>query len=320
VSRRLSAGGFIWSLAQLKGQRAAWALALAAVLAVLVLGWLLSQVLPLALIDFQHYAQVSRLIWHGQNPYGAVEVFAPPWLALFLAPLLPLPIKLASGIWVIIGLATIAATTLLAQRWLGAPRQAWARLGSLGFMLLTPAALFVYITGQLSALVVLAALLAGGELLRPRPRPWMMAITLAVTTFKPNIIWLPRCWLGALLAAWQPAAAHGLDQSLYHDDHLDCFRVCAGCLSTGHFNHSVAVGRAGRNGSDRQRDHGMKALVRPPTWARLAIWAVGYSAGAGGDAAGVRALTVASDAPGRHMAASRAGCRAGPGQRRGHLA
>ena len=169
---------------------------------------------------------------------------APPWLALFLAPLLPRPIKLASGLWVITSLASVAATTLLAQRWLGLPHRPWARLVSLVLMILTPAALFVYITGQLSALVVLAALVAGGELLRPAPRPWLLAIALASTTFKPNIIWLPTAlvglqllrrrewrsvaacagllaglaaisfawlpgWPGALLAAWQGGAYRG---------------------------------------------------------------------------------------------------------------
>lgn len=176
----------------------------------LALGWLLSQVLPLALIDFQHYYQASRLIWQGQNPYGIIEFFAPPWLALILAPLLLLPIKLASGLWVIACLASIAAATLLAQRWLGAPRHAWARVASLVFMMLTPAALFVYITGQLSALVVLAALLVGGELLRSEPRPWLLAIGLAVAAFKPNIIWLPTALAGlqmVRLRLWRSGAA-----------------------------------------------------------------------------------------------------------------
>jgi hypothetical protein len=60
-------------------------------------------------------------------------------------------------------------------------------------MMLTPAALFVYITGQISAIVVLAALVAAGELTRlgPGQRRWLVAIGLVVTTLKPNIIWLP---------------------------------------------------------------------------------------------------------------------------------
>jgi hypothetical protein len=221
-------------------------MALAALLLGLALAWLLSRVLPLALIDFQHYDQASHLIWQGQDPYGVIEFFAPPWLAIFLAPLLPLPIKLASAVWVMVCLASIGASAMISQQWLAAPRRPWARLGSLVFMLLTPAALFVYITGQLSGIVGLAALVAGGEFIRPdcAPRRWVLAVALAVTTVKPNIIWLPAAlitlqvvrqrdwraivacvvvlgalaalsfarlpvWPASLLAAWQGGAYRG---------------------------------------------------------------------------------------------------------------
>src|SRR5437870_1860070 len=107
----------------------------------LSLSWPLSRIQPpLALLDFQHYYQASHLIWQGQDPYGRVEFFAPPWLAIFLAPLLPLPIKLASAMWVMICLASNGAIAVISQQWLNAPRRPWARLGSLVFMLLTPAA------------------------------------------------------------------------------------------------------------------------------------------------------------------------------------
>ena len=185
---------------------------LVSLLMALALAWLLSQVLPLALIDFQHYDQAAHLIWRGQSPYGVVEFFAPPWLAILLLPLLPLPIKLASALWVMVCLASIGASAVLSQRWLDAPRRPWARLASLVFMLLTPAALFVYITGQLSGLVVLAALVAGGQLIHPGqpPRPWVLAVALAVTTFKPNIVWLPAVLAGLQVARqrdWRAAAA-----------------------------------------------------------------------------------------------------------------
>ena len=84
-----------------------WLVGLGALLAAVALAWLLSRVLrafsdtrfvPLALIDYLHYDQAARLIWQGKNPYGVVEYFAPPWLAVFLLPLLPLDIALASAL------------------------------------------------------------------------------------------------------------------------------------------------------------------------------------------------------------------------------
>src|SRR5262249_35906769 len=100
----------------------------------LALAWLLSRALPLTLLDFEHYVQPSPLLWQGQNPYGLVEFFAPPWLALLLAPLLPLPIKLASAIWILLTLAAIGATAGLSQQMAGAPRRRWARQASLVLM------------------------------------------------------------------------------------------------------------------------------------------------------------------------------------------
>ena len=98
----------------LPGRRnvANWAVVLVSLLMALVLAWLLSRVLPLDLIDFRHYEQASYLIWRGQNPYGVVEFFAPPWLAIFLLPLLPLPIKVASALWVMVCLASIGASAV----------------------------------------------------------------------------------------------------------------------------------------------------------------------------------------------------------------
>jgi hypothetical protein len=176
-----------------RGRLADWIVIVGSLVAGLALAWPLSRVLPLALIDFQHYYQASRLIWQGENPYGSIEFFAPPWLAVFLAPFLLLPIKFASAVWVMICLMSVGMTALLSEQWLGVPRRPVARLTVLALLMLTPAALFVYITGQLSAIVALGALVAGSEIVRRGPpvRPWLIAVGLALTTVKPNIIWLP---------------------------------------------------------------------------------------------------------------------------------
>lgn len=177
---------------------AGW-VALAILAAALALAWALSKVLPLALIDLGHYLQAARLIWQRASPYGAVEFFAPPWMALLLAPLLPLPIELASAIWILGALASVCAAALVALSWPGANLPPWARMAAVVLAALAPASLFVYITGQVSALVTLAAVLAGAELLRPRPRAAVIALALVITTLKPNIVWLPAAFIVAEL-------------------------------------------------------------------------------------------------------------------------
>jgi hypothetical protein len=176
-----------------RDRRTDWMVIVGSLVASLALAWALARVLPLALIDFQHYYQAARLIWQGQNPYGSIEFFAPPWLAVFLAPLLLLSITFASAVWVLICVMSIGMMALLSEQWLGVPQRAVARVGGLALLMLTPAAWFVYITGQLSAIVALGALVAGGEIVRrgPPARPWLIAVGLVLTTFKPNIIWLP---------------------------------------------------------------------------------------------------------------------------------
>jgi hypothetical protein len=184
-----------------------WALPLIAAAAV----YALYRSLPIALIDFEHYYAASRLLLQRQDPYGPVEFFAPPWLALLLAPLLLLPLRLAAAAWLLLLLAAVAFAAALAMAWLGFPRSPRPRLTLLVLAVLSPPAFFSYITGQVTPLVGLAALSAAWLIgtQREARNPWLTALALWLTLLKPHVVWLLALLCGLELLrrrAWRPLA------------------------------------------------------------------------------------------------------------------
>jgi hypothetical protein len=161
-------------------------LAAVVVAAVYVLG----QVLPICLLDFVHYYLASRALWQGHNPYGIIELFAPPWMALLLGPLLLLSPRMASAGWIVSMVGAIGGAAMLAVTWLEYPRRPRAKLAVLILGTLAPSALFVYITGHVTGLTGPAALLAAWLIGTGRVRryPWLVAAALLVTTLKPHIV------------------------------------------------------------------------------------------------------------------------------------
>jgi hypothetical protein len=61
----------------------------------LMVGAARTAILPMHLLDFENYMTGSRMIWHLENPYGEVEFFAPPWMAILIGPFLLLPLRAA---------------------------------------------------------------------------------------------------------------------------------------------------------------------------------------------------------------------------------
>lgn len=211
--------------------------------------------LPVRLIDYEHYQAGTRALWDGRNPYGIVEFFAPPWLALWLGPLLVLPTNRGAGLWLLLTLLSVGGTAALAARWVGQPSARLARLLGVAVTVLLPVSLFVYITGQLSALVGLALLAACIAIRSPRwsRRPWLIAAALVVTTFKPHVVIFPlllcglelvrqRSWrtlaalslLLALSAAFAFAVLPGWPGALASAWFAGAFRGGAGLVATGY--------------------------------------------------------------------------------------
>lgn len=204
--------------------------------------------LPLKLLDFENYLSATRMLQQRQNPYGVVEFFSFPWLALLILPLTLLPLDISSSIWLLINLICIEGSVLLALRWLGEkvnpPKLFFVTFAST----LMPGSIFAYITGQITPLVA-AALLFSAQSISSSSSIWLPAVGLFLTALKPNItalpvlifvlelirrrkwgiltvtfvgllifcgvteLWLPD-WLSSLIEAWETGSYRGGEQGL----------------------------------------------------------------------------------------------------------
>jgi hypothetical protein len=160
-------------------------------------------------LDLRNYLAAAALILRRESPYGRVEFFAPPWMAALLAPLLALPLNLAGLLWTLLSTASVIGTAWIAVRWIGSPRSAAGRALIVAASALLPAALFVYVTGQASALVGLAAVWMADLVRRGHLRAgWLLLAVLGVT-LKPHIVAFPAalCLLELIRRrAWKPLA------------------------------------------------------------------------------------------------------------------
>jgi hypothetical protein len=152
--------------------------------------WLLSIVLPIRLIDFEHYLLATQIIYHRQNPYGVVEFFAPPWLALLTFPLSRLPIKVASSIWLFSLLSATLASVWISLQWI---RQ-MPGLRSVIILALVPTilppVLYCYVTGQITPLVNTMVILAAWKI-ASQSQTGLAAFGLLFASLKPHVVLLP---------------------------------------------------------------------------------------------------------------------------------
>ena len=167
-------------------------LLLAVALASLLAVYLAAATLPIRLIDFEHYRLAAQMLWQGQSPYGQVEFFAPPWIALGLGPLLLLPPNVAAAVWFVGSVLAACLTVLAAETWLGLlPASPRAGLLVVLALALSPAALFVYITGQISTYVGLAVIVLLWQAGERRAHPAVVAMALLIAAAKPHLAALP---------------------------------------------------------------------------------------------------------------------------------
>ncbi len=146
--------------------------------------------LPLKLLDFENYLSATRMLQQRQNPYGVVEFFSLPWLALLLLPLTILPLDISASIWFLGNLICIEGSVLLALHWLG-DRVSPPKLLFVAFTsTLMPGSIFAYITGQVTPLVA-AALLSAAYSISSSTYLWLPAVSLLLSALKPNITALP---------------------------------------------------------------------------------------------------------------------------------
>ena len=106
-----------------------------------------SSIMSFRLLDFENFVTASRMIWHGINPYGSVEYFAPPWLAILIGPFLLIPLPIASFLWLLINVLCILLTSVVSIYWMKTPRSGYRRmLLIIGFSVM-PASFFSLIIG-----------------------------------------------------------------------------------------------------------------------------------------------------------------------------
>ena len=155
--------------------------------------------------DFIQYWSSGQLFISGDNPYdcekgGELQVkigrvsdrplimLNPPWVLIWIYPLLHLPFAKASLIWLVINLSLIFLSG--AAIWYIINNQyAWRRiLITPLFLLLFPPVFFSTLSGQISSLVLFG--IVGFLFFITRDRPFLAGLFLALATIKPHIVYL----------------------------------------------------------------------------------------------------------------------------------
>lgn len=139
-------------------------------------------------IDWQNYLSAASNLAGGRSPYQGVEFFGPPWLAMALIPFAWLPPGFSAMIWLLLAVGATYGISALTGVWQGFPASERGRLATNVAAVLLPVALYVYITGQVTALAVLGMIGLG---VRSRLSiPWI-ALAALLASFKPHIVAAP---------------------------------------------------------------------------------------------------------------------------------
>lgn len=144
-------------------------------------------------IDWKNYMLAASRVLEGFSPYGTVEFFGPPWLAIALGPLARLPPAMSPVIWVIAAIAAAFLSSALWNRFYEYPPTSSGRLLLSVISAVSPVALYVYLTGQITAVVLLALIwlvASGGDRLKPTRLVSIVAASLVVTS-KPHLVAFP---------------------------------------------------------------------------------------------------------------------------------
>lgn len=174
--------------------------------------------------DFIEYWSAGRLVLEGQNPYALQALFKlqekqgasreawvamwnPPWLVIWLLPLVLMPFAWAALIWMGVNGAFLLTGASFA--WRTSPQSETA--GPLGIawvagMAFVPA-LFTLQMGQVSSILLLGV--AGFLYFAHRDQEWLAGAFLALTTVKPHVVylvWIAAAWWVIVEHRWRVAA------------------------------------------------------------------------------------------------------------------
>jgi hypothetical protein len=162
--------------------------------------------------DFIEYWSAGQLLREGESPYDFVKLYQrqlelgsrhefpiimwnPPWLLLWIYPLLLLPFLSAALVWVAVsGSLLLLSATLIWQTLATPPARRLIGIAWLATFAFIPTLLTLRM-GQMSSLILLGV--AGFLYLASRGRDFGAGMCLALTTIKPHVVYL--LWIGV---AW----------------------------------------------------------------------------------------------------------------------
>ncbi|MFQ5594683.1 MAG: glycosyltransferase family 87 protein [Anaerolineae bacterium] len=174
--------------------------------------------------DLVAYWTAGQLLLAGQSPYDfdrlyqlqlelgsqdmvPTSVWNPPWLLLWIFPLLLLAFPLAAMVWLVLNFGLIIACGTFIWRTLAGPSAARqigiAWIATVTFL----PALFTLGMGQISTIVLLGVV--GFLYFASRDRDFLAGLCLALTTIKPHVVyllWITVAWWIIAGRRWKTAA------------------------------------------------------------------------------------------------------------------
>ena len=144
-------------------------------------------------IDWGNYMQAASRMLAGGSPYQDLEFFAPAWVAIALIPLQLLPAGFSSGVWLLLSAAAAFSSALIWTRYQGYPASPRARVLLSALTAASPAALYVYVTGQITAFAELALVGLAALAASPNRKGLLLSAVAAsvMVTSKPHVVALP---------------------------------------------------------------------------------------------------------------------------------
>ena len=144
-------------------------------------------------IDWANYMEAASRMLAGASPYQDLEFFAPAWVAIALIPLQLLPAGSSAGVWLLLSAAAAFSSALIWTQYQGFPASARARALLSALTAASPAALYVCLTGQITALAELG-LVGLAVLAASNNRKGLLlsaAAASVMVTSKPHVVVLP---------------------------------------------------------------------------------------------------------------------------------
>jgi hypothetical protein len=156
-------------------------IALYALAIVVTLGGIVSMIVTPADADFHSFYDSGAAWLRGDSPYTAIgddpNLNPPSVVSFVFAPLARLPLRLAAGVWTLLGVLALSLSAWLIAR--AVPQAGWPHLALLSVL---PGSMFAWAEGQMTWLLLLPT-------------------TLAWLAYRRHQPWLAGAWLAPLIAA-----------------------------------------------------------------------------------------------------------------------